>query len=118
MGLRLLVAALLSGGTEEYVGSSAAKYTELKFSREAEREADREAVARLYAARIDARPMLSMFEKLADSAAREGGAPPEFLSTHPDLGERIASLQALTVDQPPPLPITMDWKAVKSSLTR
>jgi len=118
MGLSLIVAALLRGGAEEYLASSAAKYTELKFSRDNEREADREAVARLAAARIDARPMLSMFEKLAASAAEQGGDPPEFLSTHPDLEERIASLKALTATQPSPLPIAMDWQAVQRSLAR
>jgi len=118
MGLRLIVAALVSGGAEEYLGSTAAKYTELKFSRDAEREADRDAVARLAAARIDARPMLAMFEKLQDRASRNGGDPPAFLSTHPDLGERIASLKTLTAAQPRPLPIAVDWKAVQSSLKR
>lgn len=118
MGLRLIVAALLRGGTEEYLASSAAKYTELEFSRDNEREADREAVARLAAARIDARPMLSMFEKLAQSTAQQGNAPPEFLSTHPDLDERIAALEALTAAQPRPVPIAMDWQAVQRSLAR
>ena len=118
MGLKLIVAALLSGGAEEYLASSAAKYTELKFSRDNEREADREAVARLRAARIDARPMLSMFEKLAASAAQQGGAPPEFISTHPDLDERIASLRALTAAQPHPQAIAMDWQTVQRSLAR
>lgn len=116
MGLKVIVSSLLRGGTEEYLGSAAAKYTELEFSREAEREADREAIKRLKAARIDARPMLSMFEKLADQAAQLGGRPPEFLSTHPDLGDRIASLKAATNDQPPPIPIAVDWKAARRSL--
>jgi len=117
MGLRLIVSALVSGGIEQYLASTAANYTDLKFSRDAEREADSEAIERLNAARIDARPMLSMFEKLADDAAAKG-RPPEFLSTHPDLDERIASLQARVGAQPPPIAIRMDWQAVRKSLTR
>ena len=117
LGLKLIVSALVSGGTEQYLGSAAAKYTELEFSRDAEREADSEAIARLHAARIDARPMLSMLEKLAGQAERAGGAPPEFLSTHPDLRERIAALKAPASEQPTPRRIVMDWKAVQRSLT-
>ncbi|HEY6728819.1 MAG TPA: M48 family metallopeptidase [Polyangiaceae bacterium] len=116
MGLRALVSALVKGGTEQYLGSIAAQYTELQFSRDAEREADRQALERLAAARIDARPMLSMFEKLAAEAARQGAEPPEFLSTHPDLAERIASLQAASGEQPRPMAIAVDWKAVQRSL--
>lgn len=116
MGLRVLVSVLVKGGTDDYLGTAATKYTELEFSRDAEREADREAVARLNAARIDARPMLAMFEKLAAEAARQGAEPLEFLSTHPDLGERIASLKAATSEQPRPIAIAVDWKAVQRSL--
>lgn len=116
MGLRVLISALFEGGSEQYLGNAAAKYTELEFSRDAEREADDEAVRRLKAARIDARPMLSMFEKLSVEAARDGGRVPEFLSTHPALGERIASLKAATSEQPHPIPIAVDWKAVRRSL--
>lgn len=117
MGLRVLVSALVEGGTERYLGNAAAKFTELEFSRDAEREADREAISRLAAARIDARPMLSMFEKLASEAARQGAEAPEFLSTHPDLAERIAALRAATSGQPRPTPISVEWDAVRRSLT-
>jgi predicted Zn-dependent protease len=116
MGLKFVLSALLSGGIQEYLGISAAQYTELEFSRDAEREADREAVRRLNAARIDARPMLSMLDKLARERARAGGDPPEFLSTHPDIGARITSLKAATTEQPPPVSLAVDWKAVQAAL--
>lgn len=59
-----------------------------KFSRDAERQADRLAINYLVNAKIDPRGLVSFFEKLKSA----GGAPPrllQWLSTHPVTEDRI-----------------------------
>ncbi|MEM6559698.1 MAG: M48 family metallopeptidase [Myxococcota bacterium] len=60
----------------------------LAYDRDQEREADQTAREVLTAARIDPRGMARFFEKLLEEEQDTGGIP-SFLSTHPDLKERI-----------------------------
>jgi metalloendopeptidase OMA1, mitochondrial len=64
----------------------------LPYSRNHEYEADR--IGMIYAAKAgyDPRAAVSFWEKMG--AASQGGAVPEFLSTHPGYGNRIQRLQA------------------------
>lgn len=65
----------------------------MKFSRDAEREADEKAVSYLVNAGIDPRGLTSFFEELA----KEGGQPPRFLAwlqSHPLTRERIKDTKA------------------------
>ena len=65
----------------------------LPFSREHESEADERGL--LYAARAgyDPREAVPFWERMGQAAG--GGAPPEFLSTHPAHGTRIQRIQAI-----------------------
>ena len=63
------------------------------FTREAEREADRVAIATLVQARIDPRAMVEFFEILAREQSGRA-RPPPFLSSHPTTPERIAAARA------------------------
>jgi len=73
----------------------------MKFSREHELEADTLGVCFLSAAGYDPRALLEVMEVLAE--AREGRAPPEFFSTHPNPENRMESIQEAirNVDQCP-----------------
>lgn len=82
-------AGALSQLTTQLVGT--AVFT--KFSRDAERQADRLAVQYLVNSRIDPRGLPSFFKKLK----AEGGAPPrmlQWLATHPVTTDRIKDAEA------------------------
>ena len=73
----------------------------LNYSREAEREADRDGMYTMYGAGYDPRGMVEMFEKL--KAAREGPEPggwQNLFSTHPITGERIDNAKKLIAELP------------------
>ncbi len=62
----------------------------LKFSRDAERQADLLGTQMLYDAGYNPEEMARFFQKLS----AEGGRGPEFFSSHPDPGNRMALVQA------------------------
>jgi len=74
----------------------------LNYSREAEREADRDGLYTMYNAGYDPRGMVEMFEKL--KAGREGPEPggwQNLFSTHPMTDERIDNAKKLIAQLPP-----------------
>lgn len=75
-------------------GGAAAQLLFLKYSRDAEREADRAGVAYSEFAGYDATQAAAFFESLGRLSAREGSLP-TFLSTHPDPGEREQTILQL-----------------------
>ena len=62
----------------------------LKFSRSHEAEADEHSVIYLCNSSLNAAGAAGFFEKIKG----KGGSPPEFLSTHPDPGNRIKDIKA------------------------
>ena len=90
LGLRALVAVVSGDISGSVFADAATRLTELRFSRDAEREADAEGLRRLVAARIDPTGMIRFYEKLA---AEQRLSPPPILSTHPATGERLESLR-------------------------
>lgn len=61
----------------------------LKFSRKHESEADDFSVQYLCASNLNAAGAAGFFKKIQDKS----GAPPEFLSTHPDPGNRVKDIE-------------------------
>jgi beta-barrel assembly-enhancing protease len=67
----------------------------LKFSRDDEREADREGVRIMRAAGFDPRGMVEFMQVLRSQQGRNPGAVEQFLSTHPAPADRVRELERL-----------------------
>lgn len=108
LGLRALVSLLTGDASGGVFADAATRLTELRFSREAEREADDDGLRRLVKARIDPNGMLRFYQKLA---GERRPSPPPLLSTHPATGERLEHLRrevAQLRENWEPLPIDID----------
>ena len=64
----------------------------LPYSREHESEADEAGLLYMARAGYDPREAVTFWERMSSAG---GGQPPEFMSTHPSHGTRIARLQQL-----------------------
>jgi predicted Zn-dependent protease len=117
LGLRGLIGVLF-GGVDGDLAAAAATLTELTFSRDAEREADREGMRRLRAARIAPAGLLRMFKRLKAESAKTTLGMPTFLSTHPDMDERIRFVEEhlRTARTLPSEPLRLEWEKVRTSV--
>lgn len=98
---KLLMAGIIAGVSEfvikdegkkkvfQLLGSAFIFFSSLKFSRDDEREADYIGVHMLYDADYNPYGLTEFFRWLKKQ--KKGGYLPEFLSTHPDIDERIAN---------------------------
>lgn len=95
---------LLGRGTGSTVGQTAAKMAAsgvfMKFSREAEREADRLGARMLNDARLQPQGMVSFFDKLAVLQKNQPNAVQKFFSSHPSPTERSQNLSDLIAGLP------------------
>jgi beta-barrel assembly-enhancing protease len=91
-GLRGLWAAVTGDLGSTVAGQAAVKLTSLRFSRDAEREADRRGFETLVSQNIDPQGMVDFFGTMKAAA---GASPPAWLSTHPDSNARQESLRAM-----------------------
>jgi beta-barrel assembly-enhancing protease len=87
-------------------GSAATQLLSLKFSRDAEREADAHGLDSLLRSGIDPHGMPDFFRILADKA----GAPPAMLSTHPQSAEREQALRDKLASLPPLPAKPLGWQ--------
>lgn len=88
LGVQMLLAAAL--GDREAVQQVASGIIGLKFSRNHESDADNYSVRYLCGTSYNASGAAGFFEKIGG----QGGAPPEFLSTHPNPGDRVNNIKA------------------------
>ena len=95
-------AALITGG------QAAALQSQLNFSRDMEREADRIGLNVMVEAGFEARGVGSMFEKLQQASRFDDNGAFPYLRSHPLSNERIAAVQArlqlAAADKPAPSP--------------
>lgn len=88
----------------------------LQYSRTHETEADVNGLRMLQAARLDPAAMIAFYGIMQNGAAAHAG-PPDFLSTHPDTGERLARLISLA-GPPPANGVTLlpgeDWQDIRT----
>lgn len=98
------------------IGGAGANMVFLKFGRTAERQADIEGARLMAAAGYDPRDMAAFFQTIQ---SQDGQRAPEFLSDHPDPGNRIASineeLRNLRLSQSP-VRDTNEFKQAKARL--
>lgn len=101
----LILAALASkAGPDAAVGvllggQGLAIQRQLNFSRDAEREADRVGFQIMNSAGYDTSGMVAFFKRL-QSASRNYGEPPAWLSSHPLTSERIVDIQSRIRESP------------------
>jgi predicted Zn-dependent protease len=99
--LAALAAAILLGRSRPDLAAGAAAaaqagaaQTQLNYSRDFEREADRVGLQALSSAGFDPSAMATFFDKMQRSARiRDDGSLPGYLRTHPMTGERISDAQ-------------------------
>ncbi|MGH7399429.1 MAG: M48 family metallopeptidase [Candidatus Rokuibacteriota bacterium] len=116
VGTGLLLMALIGDvtGPLAYGLQTARALGDLRYSRRAEEEADREGLRMMMAARLDPEGMIAFFENIQE----EEGARPDiltYLSSHPMPVERIARLRAMSATWPgpaEPLLPHQDWSAL------
>lgn len=91
LGLRGLWLLITGDAGSTLAGSTVLQLTSLKFSRDAEEQADGKGFDTLVANGIDPRGMVDFFDVMA---AKERVSPPELLSTHPTSAGRKQALAA------------------------
>jgi predicted Zn-dependent protease len=95
-GLQVLINLVLGQNPSllaEIAANLAAGLTALAFSRDDEYEADEYSVRYMYPTAYDARGVAGFFEKMEGSPQ-----PPEFLSTHPNPGNRVQAINELWLE--------------------
>lgn len=95
----MILGALAAGANSQVAGaaiagsSAVAAQTQLNFSRDMEREADRVGFGVLTGAGFDGLGFVSMFDKMQQSSRYDDGSFP-YLRSHPLTGERIADMRS------------------------
>jgi predicted Zn-dependent protease len=114
----LLITALTGDvtGALGYGLEAARTLGRLRYSRQAEEEADADGLRMMVAAGVDPAGMLTFFEKLRKSE-KEVPKALTYLSTHPSSEHRLARLRALAAEASAsatrPLLPDYDWKNIK-----
>src|ERR1700730_7668805 len=94
----------------------------LKFSRDAEREADYLGLEYMYKAGYDPNAFVTFFEKVEAEEKRQPGTVPKFFSTHPPTPERVVNIQKEISDVLPSrdqyIVTTSEFDTVKLRLRR
>jgi beta-barrel assembly-enhancing protease len=115
-GFSILLSFVMGDWSGTAIGGGIATLTEMKFSRDAETQADEEGLRRLVDARISPHGMPEFFGKLAKKEA--GGPDLSMLSTHPASTERMKRLQE-EIRQLPACnypPLNLQWDKIKATL--
>ena len=115
LGLSAGLKILLSGGGDT-IANVGLLLAQLRYTRDAERSADAQAVEILRRANVSAQALATFFRKLE---RREGagksssGLGAEILRTHPSIAERVETITQIPVYPTQPLLSDADFKALK-----
>ena len=107
----------LTGSVLQQLGGTGANMLFLKFGRQAEQQSDVQGARIMAEAGYDPRDMAGFFKTLQDQG---GQRTPEFMSDHPDPGNRIASINAMLPQLPVssnPVRDTQEFQTVKGRVT-
>jgi predicted Zn-dependent protease len=98
-------------------GTASAIQTQLNFTREHEREADRVGVQTLEQAGFDPHAMVTFFERLQRATRLYEGGAPSYLRTHPLTFERIADIQNRVEHLPyRQVPDSLEFQLIRAKL--
>ena len=103
-----LTGGTLAGGLAEWLVNTG-------YSRDAEREADAFALARLEAAGIGAQGLVDFFTRLEEKEKEDGGLFLRMLSTHPATAERLAYIRSVARRGVRPAMTEQEWSATKNT---
>jgi predicted Zn-dependent protease len=124
LSLAALAAAILLARVDSQVGQAAGLFgqagvmqSQLNFTRDNEREADRIGLQILEKAGFDPRGMAVFFERLQRATRIYGAGAPSYLRTHPLEYERIADIQGRIADLPyRQVPDSVEFQLVRAKL--
>ena len=109
---------LIFAGTSDSLQSVGGLLLLLRYTREAERQADLRAFELLEKARISAKPLGAFFERMAKKEGESGigkiAKAYEVLSTHPALGERARNAKSRPDYPTEPIMSDAEWQAMRS----
>jgi Zn-dependent protease with chaperone function len=113
----ILGGAILGGGTGAQLGALGAQVLNTRYSRDYESQADILGARIMADAGYDPRDLANMFRTIAGESS--GGRAPEWMSTHPDPGNRFQKInqeaQYLNVSQTP-IKVTQEFSRTKERL--
>lgn len=105
---------LFFGSTSSDIGGLASTVTILSYGRDAEAEADRDAVSLLNRAGISADAFAGFFDRLGGKGQYSSNIP-SFLSSHPKSAERARLIRAADrVKMPEPVMSPADWETLRA----
>ncbi len=124
MSLAAMAVAILAARSNSQVAEAAMVFgqagvmqSQLNFSRDNEREADRVGVQMLDGAGFDPRGMAAFFERLQRATRVYEGGAPSYLRTHPLTFERIGDIQGRVEKMPyRQIPDTLDFQLIRAKL--
>lgn len=124
LSIAALAIALIAARSNSQVGEAAAAFgqagvvqSQLNFTRDNEREADRVGVQLLDAAGFDPRGMTGFFERLQRATRLYEGGAPSYLRTHPLNYERIGDIQNRVEKMPyRQIPDSLDFLLIRAKL--
>jgi beta-barrel assembly-enhancing protease len=122
--LAALALAILAARADSQLAQAAAAFgqagviqSQLNFSREHEREADRVGLQILERAGFDPRAMVTFFERLQRATRIYEGGAPSYLRTHPLTFERIADIQNRVESLPyRQVPDSLEFQLIRAKL--
>lgn len=124
LSIAALAVALLAARSNSQIGEAAVAFgqagiaqSQLNFTRDNEREADRIGLQMLDSAGLDPRGMVAFFERLQRATRIYEGGAPSYLRTHPLTFERIADIQNRIENLPyRQIPDTLDFQLIRAKL--